>query len=154
MNLFYAYFKSYPVNPTNDPSRFIRYELLHLYALLTEAIDIDCVFAIPALPLRFDQLVKPTELYYLKLPDSDVQDYCSLYRLGELLKFSADGTEYTDSRNKVLQGLATSIKDISPFLMSNDSIVSKIEPLLFLLYRFLYLYLTETINVFLLVIFF
>lgn len=141
-------------NPAGDPSQFIRLELLRIFAYFAEAVDFETFFAMPTLPLRFGQEMSVKDIYQLDLVAGKNTDSQSsnkfkkaLYSNMDSVKFFSITPEAMAHRGTLLNSLVTSVKDVSIFLLNRDSIVSKHEPFLFMLFKFVYLNLTETFSV-------
>ena len=117
-----------------------------------ELIDLDCTFAMPSMPAKNGIDLKAEELYYLKLPtpkgNSTISEIKTLYKFSDYIQYSSDSAECSKTRETCVNSLITSLKDVSPFLLNSDSTVSKIEPLLYMVYKFIFILVTESLNVY------
>ena len=115
---------------------FTKFELVKLYTYCKESLEAEIGNSLPSVPIVYNATLQYSEIYSYEMPKFEYQGSDELL-IFDMVYFKEMKTY---DRHSLISSLSSSFTDLSPVLSSIDSNASKSEPLLHIVFRFLYFY--------------
>ena len=138
-SFFRNYLSSFPIDPIQEPLRFVRYELQKLLSFYSQLNHIEALYVAPALPTLVGEIIEPSDLFYF---NKSKYSHIENSELDMLIQFDCVWPEnelnenFLSTRQDLVSGLVACNLDLSFLLLDSNTFISKSEPILRIIFKF------------------